>query len=143
MLAQLGEQERGINQQQSTADLQLMQLMAQLYGTMPYDLFRGENTTGTQRGTATPSTMDNFNSVLNAGSTLAGIFSDARVKEDIAPIGTRAGHNWYRFRYTWDAPGRVREGVMAQEVRETRPDAVIDNNGILMVDYDRLFGADA
>jgi hypothetical protein len=64
MLAGLGEQERGINQQQSTADLQLMQLMAQLYGTMPYGLFSGQNSTQTQTGTSNPSVL----SVLGSGA---------------------------------------------------------------------------
>ena len=74
LLAGLGEQERGINQQAVTADLRLMELMAQLYGTMPYGLFQGQNTSGTTRTRDNPSTMDNIGSVLDVGSRVAGIF---------------------------------------------------------------------
>ena len=65
--------------------------------------------------------------------------SDIRLKADIEPIGERGGHAWYRFRYVWDEPGTKREGVMAQEVIETHPDAVITHPlGFLMVDYSKL-----
>lgn len=65
--------------------------------------------------------------------------SDIRLKADIEPAGERNGHNWYRFRYVWDEPGTVHEGVMAQEVLETRPDAVITHPlGFLMVNYEAL-----
>lgn len=82
----------------------------------------------------------------NVGSTIgavAGRFSDARLKEDIQCIGTRAGHNWYRFRYVWDAPGTVREGVMAHEVKVTHPEAVGQSQGYLTVDYAKLGIEDA
>jgi hypothetical protein len=68
MLAQLGEQERGINQQGATADLQLMQLMAQLYGTMPYNLFNGQNSTQTGTQTTNPGVLG----ILGAGAMGAG-----------------------------------------------------------------------
>jgi hypothetical protein len=65
--------------------------------------------------------------------------SDIRLKADIEPMGKRNGHNWYKFRYVWDEPGTIHEGVMAQEVIETRPDAVITHPlGFLMVDYLKL-----
>jgi hypothetical protein len=72
----------------------------------------------------------------------AGLFggtSDIRLKTDIVPLGKRKGHKWYSFRYVWDKPSTKREGVMAQEVMETRPDAVITHPlGFYMVDYDAL-----
>jgi hypothetical protein len=82
------------------------------------------------------------------GQMMGGLFglgsaavtaSDIRLKADIEPRGQRAGHNWYRFRYVWDEPGTQREGVMAQEVIQTRPDAVVTHPlGFLMVDYAAL-----
>ena len=75
----------------------------------------------------------------SVGPESADDFSDIRLKEGIEPIGTRAGHNWYRFRYVWDDPGTVREGVMAQEVMQTRPDAVVTHpTGFYMVNYEAL-----
>jgi hypothetical protein len=65
--------------------------------------------------------------------------SDIRLKADIEPHGERNGHNWYRFRYVWEDPGTVHEGVMAQEVMQTRPDAVITHPlGFYVVNYDAL-----
>jgi len=65
--------------------------------------------------------------------------SDRRIKADIEPMGQRNGHNWYRFRYVWEEPGTHHEGVMAQEVMETRPDAVSKHpTGFYVVDYAAL-----
>ena len=68
------------------------------------------------------------------------VTSDIRLKADIEPIGERNGHNWYKFRYVWDDPGTVHEGVMAQEVMATRPDAVVvePHTGFLVVNYEAL-----
>lgn len=63
--------------------------------------------------------------------------SDRRLKTDIAWLGMRDGQAIYRYRYR-GSPA-VFEGVMAQEVRLSRPDAVLErSNGILAVDYGRL-----
>jgi hypothetical protein len=65
--------------------------------------------------------------------------SDIRLKADIEPHGVRNGHNWYKFRYVWEDPGAVHEGVMAQEVMQTRPDAVSTHPmGFFVVDYAAL-----
>jgi len=84
----------------------------------------------------------NYQAMLGGlfGLGRAGITaSDIRLKADIEPHGERDGHNWYKFRYVWEDPGTVHEGVMAQEVMATRPDAVITHPlGFLMVDYDAL-----
>lgn len=68
-----------------------------------------------------------------------GRHSDIRLKEDIVPLGRLSnGLELYRFRYRGhDHTPYV--GVMAQEVRNVRPDAVLrGNDGYLLVDYDRL-----
>lgn len=65
-------------------------------------------------------------------------YSDIRLKEGIVPLGVVEGIPVYAFRYKDDP--EVRLGVMAQEVREVRPDAVIEGpDGFLMVRYDKLF----
>lgn len=74
---------------------------------------------------------------LGSAGITAG--SDIRLKSDIEPMGERGGHNWYRFRYVWEDPGTVHEGVMAQEVMQTRPDAVSTHPmGFYVVDYAAL-----
>jgi hypothetical protein len=65
--------------------------------------------------------------------------SDIRLKTDIVPAGERNGHAWYTYRYVWDDVGTVRGGVMAQDVMQTHPEAVITHPlGFLMVDYSKL-----
>jgi len=79
MLSQLGNDERAINQQGATADLQLMNMMAQLYGTMPYNLFTGQNTTGTQTVRNTPSAFESYLAFQSAGADAA--------KKSVTPTG--------------------------------------------------------
>ena len=68
--------------------------------------------------------------------------SDERLKKDIEKIGVKNGHNWYRW--TWnDIANRIgykgtTEGVIAQEVQKTNPDAVVTVNGYLHVNYEAL-----
>jgi hypothetical protein len=73
------------------------------------------------------------------GSSLLGglgaIFSDERLKEDIEPVGELYdGQEIYRYKYKGDDTMRI--GVMAQEVAERIPDAVIDVGGFLAVNYE-------
>jgi hypothetical protein len=61
--------------------------------------------------------------------------SDQRLKTGIDRVGTHSGgFGLYRFRYLWSDVEHV--GVMAQEVREVMPHAVIrGDDGFLRVDY--------
>lgn len=62
-------------------------------------------------------------------------FSDRRLKSNIKKIGTYRGHNVYSY----EIFGEPSIGVMAQEVIETRPDAVTQHpSGYLMVNYGAL-----
>lgn len=72
------------------------------------------------------------------GSGGGGGWSDRRLKTDIRAIGqSPSGLTIYRFRYVWGGPVYV--GVMAQDLLETHPDAVIrTDSGYFMVDYDRI-----
>jgi hypothetical protein len=65
--------------------------------------------------------------------------SDRRLKTAIARLATLAcGLGLYRFKYLWSRVEYV--GVMAQEVLEVRPDAVIrGSDGFMRVDY-RMLG---
>lgn len=81
-------------------------------------------------------------SLLNGGNSSGGgtttnIFgSDIRIKKDIEHIGeTDAGIPIYSFSYIWENKKRV--GVMAQDVEQVIPEAVVINSmGIKMVNYD-------
>jgi hypothetical protein len=72
------------------------------------------------------------------GKCEIGIPSDIRLKRDIVLIKrTENGLGLYRYRYLWSEEFYV--GVMAQEVAEIRPDAVMRGiDGFLRVNYDKL-----
>ncbi|CAO3358573.1 tail fiber domain-containing protein [Azospirillum palustre] len=82
-----------------------------------------------------------FNGVLGAAASVAPyaiMMSDRRVKRDIERIGTAGnGLPLYRFQYIWGGPVQI--GVMAQDVEEINPAAVVDVGGIKAVDYGRAF----
>lgn len=94
---------------------------------------------GTTTGTSPKSKQSPLQTVAGLGMGAMGIFSDRRLKTDIRKLGTRNGFGWYSYRYIWDVPGTVHEGVMAQDVLPVRPDAVmVSENGYLRVNYDAL-----
>lgn len=76
-------------------------------------------------------------STIGGVVSIAAMFSDARLKDDIAFARIDRGFNIYTFRYRGHPS--VYEGVLAQEVLARRPDAVIeDASGFLKVDYAAL-----
>ena len=69
----------------------------------------------------------------------AGImaFSDERLKDNIIKIGeSEFGINIYKFNYK--GKPEVYEGVIAQEVQKSNPEAVIEKDGFLAVNYDLI-----
>lgn len=83
---------------------------------------------------------------LGAGAgALLGLLSDRRFKKDIKRVGTTdQGVPVYTYQYTGDAPvadnmkGITMMGVMADEVKQINPDAVIAINGVDHVYYGRV-----
>jgi hypothetical protein len=74
------------------------------------------------------------------GSLLGGLFSlsDERAKEDIERVGeTDDGQNIYTFKYKGDPMHKTHMGLMAQEVEQEHPEAVLEIGGIKMVDYEK------
>jgi Chaperone of endosialidase len=69
---------------------------------------------------------------------LGAFISDERVKRDVAEVGRLPnGIRVYRFRYYWS--DQVFVGVLAQEVAQVVPEAVIrGGDGYLRVDYRQL-----
>lgn len=80
---------------------------------------------------------------LGSSALMGYMMSDRRLKTDIEAIGPlKDGVNFYRYRYHSDAPGTVRYGVMADEVKRVQPDAVVRTpSGFDAVNYDRALGA--
>ena len=80
--------------------------------------------------------QDNANNAGMAAIAAALIAaSDRRLKRNIRRIGTKFGLPWYRFTYIW---GQDAEGVMADEVLQVKPEAVLNMNGYLAVNYAML-----
>lgn len=63
----------------------------------------------------------------------SGLFSDERLKEDIIPRGTENGHNIYEFSYKGEDMRWI--GVLAQEVEDKHPEAIIEFDGFKTVNY--------
>ena len=146
LTAQLGSEQRAIDQQQRLAELAQLQAMAQIYGGLPLGLFQGQNRTGTETSSGTQvtrSTPSLYNSIL-AGLDALNNFqlpSDRSLKRDVERIGaTPHGLGLYHYRYLWDADDRPRRaGVMADEVARIAPHALGPNVGrFATVDYDAL-----
>lgn len=79
-------------------------------------------------------------SLIGAGATYATFASDRRLKDNIEYVGTDdvTGLNLYEFNYISDPDTRY-IGVMADEVMDYNPDAVIEqDDGYFAVDYDML-----
>jgi hypothetical protein len=67
---------------------------------------------------------------------LGGMFSDARIKENLRPVGQLYnGLTVYAFNFPGEDITRI--GLVAQEVEQLMPEAVSEGaEGLLMVDYD-------
>jgi len=89
---------------------------------------------------APKSGLSDVKDIASIGSSIASLaaflpFSDARLKDNIEPVGkTFDGQNIYRYDM---GDGRTQLGLMAQEVLERKPEAVGERNGFLTLDYDR------
>ena len=69
-------------------------------------------------------------------ASIASMFSDSRLKENINPVGKENGHQMYEFNYLWSPTRYV--GVMAQDVIKTHPEAVIETPMGYVVNYDAI-----
>tara|TARA_R100000951_G_scaffold1557_6_gene3282 strand:- start:435 stop:1289 length:855 start_codon:yes stop_codon:yes gene_type:complete len=81
-----------------------------------------------------------FNTLVSAAATASApaAASDKRLKENIEKVGEKNGFNIYEFNYI-ETPDTRWRGVMAQEVQDIMPDAVVEMpNGYLAVDYGKI-----
>ena len=162
LLNQLGQQGQGTQQAALTRQFAGAQQLAQeplqrlltgqqlLAGSPMGGISGGTGTSAYQRGVyQQPSALGQ--AVGAAGTIATGLgslgytpFSDVGLKENIKNVGQlEPGINWY----TWDwndkgkaigADSTPAEGVIAQEVLEVKPDAVIVKDGYYAVDYSKV-----
>ena len=141
-LGEVGAQQRAMQQEKINRDMAKYQYEA----TAPQQTLAnymsmisgnyGGTTSQTVPGQGIMGTLGSLASIVGPGGL--GLFgSDIRIKENIVPDGTiYNGHNVYHFNYINDDVRR--RGVMAQEVEQTNPDAVVEIDGIKYVNYEAL-----
>lgn len=163
----LGQQVQAGNQAQGQFERALQQGILdramqqyQGYQQAPYQGMDVLNSAFNPAGQGTQSSNPGLFDYLGAGLGAAGLFmatgggaaaaapaaaaSDMRLKDGITRIGEWMGHNLYRWTWTQEAvesglPLGPEVGVIAQEVQQTRPDAVVEHDsGYLMVNYGAL-----
>ena len=118
------------------------QVAAPDYGGMAYGSANQQNAAAQNAfNAATGNYQQNLAGLYGMGS--AGLqaagwkWSDRRLKRDIEKVGElENGLGVYRYRYAWD--DQVELGVMADEVREIQPEAVMQIAGFDAVDYDQV-----
>ena len=134
------------------ADQVQFQQLAALLGLSPQTPINPVDVTGpasiAQQGQALQyqGALNNYNQrkggmtdIIGSGALLgAAALSDIRAKANLVKIGTTSkGFNVYRWDWKTPRPQR-NEGVIAQEVQAVMPDAVIERNGLLHVDYRKV-----
>lgn len=151
-LYNMGGNQQALNQSQINAPWQLLNNYSNLiqgqYGgssstTQPYYQNQAAGGLGGAMGGAAMGSMFGpWGTGIGAvAGGLLGAFSDRRLKRDIEDTGARLpnGLPVYSYRYAWDDPETLRLGVMADEVRHVRPDAVhVHPSGFDTVDYEAL-----
>lgn len=110
----------------------------QLNTSGAYDQY---NTAVNNRYNQQQARANNVNGGLMALGSAALMASDVRVKEDIEQVGDLpTGEGVYEFNYTGKFDdGERHTGVMAQEVEQSQPDAVMTGaDGVKRVDYRKV-----
>jgi len=134
-MGQVGAQRRAMTQAAMDADMARYNYQANAPQTALRNymaMVTGDyGSTGTQTSPG-KSGMDNIGQLIGIAASLYGM-SDSRMKENIKPDGTWKGHNVYT--YNFKGSNTRSRGVMAQEIEITRPDAVVEIEGIKHVNY--------
>lgn len=147
LIGKVGQQQQALEQARLDAayqkwlqgqqlSLQEQQMINQALGLVPT-----QQTTNSSSFGFTKQPGNLLGDLGTAAQAAAAIMaSDGRLKADVETIGHDAkGRRWVAFRYHWDDPGVTRRGVVAQEVAQTDPDAVLMHpSGFYAVDYSML-----
>lgn len=120
------------NREQTFLDHSLTALQGEI------DVNSWKEKAASDHGAAQAAQAGGIGSILGGVVSIAGLFSDERLKDILGPDGIHLpGINFYRFRFK--GTSRVLRGVMAQEVQKVRPEAVMQHpSGYLMVNYGML-----
>lgn len=135
-------------QEQATAQAQLQAAYDQFLQQQSYpfqiaqyfaNIAQGLGSTAGGTSTTTAPSPNTGSQILGGIGALANIagalpFSDKRMKENIEPVGQlNDGQTIYRYNFKGDPKTQI--GLLAQEIEEINPDAVMEAGGLKMVDY--------
>lgn len=157
----LARRQQAIQEYDTQRNAPLNEYSALISGTqIKNPTFNSPSYAGAQAGDIQGATQNAYQAAVNAANakaatsnanisglgsflgTGASIFarSDVNSKKDITPIGVANGHKLYEFSYKdgLGLPEGRFQGVMAQDVKEYAPEAVIEIDGALAVNYDML-----
>jgi hypothetical protein len=96
----------------------------------------GAQSTGTSTGQTVQQTSPWAN-ILGGTIGAAALLSDKRAKQNIEKVGIlNDGQNVYRYEYRADPAKKIHIGLLAQEVEQRNPDAVVEIGGLKHVNYD-------
>lgn len=119
----LSEIEAGRQTNLASINAQTEGLRIQTMGQVETNRIIAQGNTSAAKSAAKSSGLS---SILGFGLSALALFSDERLKENVRRIGTtEAGYGIYEFNYKGD--DRRYRGVIAQEVRQYRPDLVIED----------------
>lgn len=127
-----GTYQRGIYNATQQAPITGLQQIGQALGVLP----TSGGSTSTQGSSSSSSNSGTAGNLLSTAASIASLFSDKNLKENIKPIGIENGHNVYEFNYKGD--DRKYIGVLAQEVEKIDPDAVSEICGYKAVNYNKI-----
>ena len=139
-LFNLGDIQRQIQTQQKQAPLAASRFLTGTAQALP------TGGGGVSSGTATGATQGILGQVaggigdigtIAGGASALAAFSDKRLKENIECVGRENECNIYEFNYK-NRPDKRFRGVLAQEIMESKPEAVSEVDGYLAVDYGML-----
>ena len=143
--AALSRQFQGAQQLANEPMQRLQQGQALLAGSPMGGISGGTGTSAYQRGSyQDPSTFSKAAGAAGTIGTLVGMFSDSELKTNITKVtDVEPNIGWY----TWDWNDKAKElgidaepteGVLAQEVLEVKPNAVVVKDGYYAVDYAKV-----
>lgn len=122
----------------STNENQIAQLISGIGGT----LASGQTASAQAKQAGTQNLLNAIPGLFDAGLSVTGMFSDRRLKKNVKVIGKIKDFNWCSFEWNSVAEKLGLKGktcgIMADEVYEKVPDAVILKDGFLFVLYELL-----
>lgn len=124
---------RGLDTQGKQAPIDALKTFGQLLGVLPSS---GGSESSSSSSSESQGESGGLGGLIKTGASIAGLFSDARLKENIEKVGEKNGFTLYAFNYLWSPIRYI--GVMAQEVKKKFPEAVGTRDGFLTVDYGKL-----